>query len=278
MSLRIGVSPWADTRAGMLRVARAAFDAGLGTFWLGDGLLGRADFPVWSGGMETFTELAWLAGTFPGCSVAVGAAVLPLRDPLWVAKQAASLDHLTDGHFTLVLAPGFWPEEFAASGRDFATRGASLEAGVRTLQQVWAPDAPEIGPSPPPFTPGGPPIWLAGARATLRRALRLGLPFQASRMGPEALAPLAAEWFGEGGTEFGIRIRMQLDTAVDDGTATTTGAITGPAGYLLEQVNAYRDLGVTDVSIMPGQDADTSVRTIEAFASDVLPAMADLSR
>jgi alkanesulfonate monooxygenase SsuD/methylene tetrahydromethanopterin reductase-like flavin-dependent oxidoreductase (luciferase family) len=274
MSLRIGVSPWADTRAGTLRVAEAAVAAGLGTFWLGDGLLGRADFPVWSGGMETFTELAWLAGRFPGCSVAVGAAVLPLRDPLWLAKQAASLDHFTEGRFTLVVAPGFWPDEFAAEGVDFTTRGALLEEGVGLLRKLWSTTAPATGPSPPPFTPGGPPLWLAGARATMRRALRLGLPFQASRMGPAELAPWAAEWFDHGGTVLGIRIRMQLSAQVDDGTATATGAITGPAPYLAEQINAYRQLGVSDLSVMPGQDADTSVATIEAFAADVVPALA----
>ena len=80
MSLRIGISPWAEDRAGMELVAEAAVSGGLGTFWLGDGLLGRPDFPAWSGGMEAFAELAWLAGRFPGCSVALGAAVLPLRD------------------------------------------------------------------------------------------------------------------------------------------------------------------------------------------------------
>jgi len=275
MSLRIGISPWADTRAGMERVAEAAVEGGLGTFWLGDGLLGRSDFPVWSGGMEAFTELAWLAGRFPGCSVALGAAVLPLRDPLWVAKEAATLDQLTEGRFTLALAPGNWPGEFAVEGRDFAARGATLEAGVRTLQEIWAPDAPEVGPSPRPWTPGGPPLWLAGAHPTMRRAIRLGLPFQASRVGPAGLAPIAAEWFQDGGKVLAVRVRMSLGAQACDGTdgVDPAAAIIGPPGYLAEQVDAYRRLGVSDLSVMPGQDVESSLRTIEAFAVHVLPAL-----
>jgi alkanesulfonate monooxygenase SsuD/methylene tetrahydromethanopterin reductase-like flavin-dependent oxidoreductase (luciferase family) len=273
MGLRIGISPWAEDKAGMEKVAEAAVSGGLGTFWLGDGLLGRPDFPAWSGGMESFTELAWLAGRFPGSSVALGAAVLPLRDPLWVAKQAASLDQLTEGRFTLVLTPGNWPDEFAAEGRDFDGRGAVLESGVRTLQDLWSADAPELGPSPGPFTPGGPPLWLAGARATMLRAIRLGLPFQASRVGPAELAPTAAEWFDRGGTVLGVRVRFGLSAGVNDQGATTAGAIIGPPAYLAEQIDAFVRLGITDLSIMPGQDEQTSLRTIEALVEKVIPAL-----
>ena len=283
MSLRIGISPWAANRDGVERVAAAALSVGIGTFWLGDGLLGRPDFPAWSGGMESFGELAWLAGRYPGASVALGAAVLPLRDPLWVAKSAATLDQLTEGRFTLVLAPGNWPDEFAAMSRDFGRRGAALESGLRTLREIWSASAGDGGPSPRPFSPGGPPIWLAGARATMLRAIRLGLPFQASRIGPSALAATAREWFDRGGTELAVRVRMGTGRAgsgaaaggpgkfsADPPTATDTGALIGSAAFLAEQVGAFRRLGVTDLSIMPGQDLDSSLRTIEALAEAAL--------
>jgi alkanesulfonate monooxygenase SsuD/methylene tetrahydromethanopterin reductase-like flavin-dependent oxidoreductase (luciferase family) len=274
MTFRIGLSPWAATRAGTERVAAAAVNGGIDTFWLGDGLLGRPDFPVWSGGLESFSELAWLAGRFPTASVALGAAVLPLRDPLWVAKSAATLDHLTEGRFTLVLAPGNWPDEFAAEGRDFDTRGATLESGLGTLQELWALDAVDTGPSPRPWTPGGPPLWLAGARATMRRAVRLGLPFQASRVGPTGLAATAREWFDSGGTTLAVRVRIGLGDRVNADDRDGTGSLIGPTGFLADQVEAYRQLGVTDLSVMPGQDAETSLRTVHALVEHILPALA----
>jgi alkanesulfonate monooxygenase SsuD/methylene tetrahydromethanopterin reductase-like flavin-dependent oxidoreductase (luciferase family) len=274
VSLRIGISPWAANRAGVERVAEAALNAGIDTFWLGDGLLGRPDFPAWSGGMESFGELAWLAGRYPGASVALGAAVLPLRDPQWVAKSAATLDQLTEGRFTLVLAPGNWPDEFAAMSRDFDGRGSALESGFQTLREIWSAGPGDGGPSPRPFSPGGPPIWLAGARATMLRAIRLGLPFQVSRIGPSALAPTAREWFDRGGTTLAVRVRMGVGGSESTTpTATDTGALIGSAAFLAEQVDAFRQLGVTDLSIMPGQDVDSSLRTIEALAEVALPAL-----
>lgn len=277
-SLRIGISAWASDRAGVETVAEAALQAGIGTFWLGDGLLERPDFPPWSGGMESFGELAWLAGRYPGASVALGAAVLPLRDPQWLAKSAATLDQLTEGRFTLVLAPGNWPDEFAAMGRDFDGRGAALEAGFRSLKEIWSAGTGDGKPSPRPWSAGGPPVWLAGARATMLRAIRLGVPFQASRIGPSALAPTAREWFGRGGTTLAVRVRMGVGhggtgSGPAAATATETGALIGPPSFLAEQIDAFRELGVTDLSIMPGQDADASLRTIEALASHALPAL-----
>jgi alkanesulfonate monooxygenase SsuD/methylene tetrahydromethanopterin reductase-like flavin-dependent oxidoreductase (luciferase family) len=279
VSLRIGISPWAASRSGVERVAEAALGVGIDTFWLGDGLLGRPDFPAWSGGLESFGELAWLAGRYPGASVALGAAVLPLRDPLWVAKSAATLDQLTQGRFTLVLTPGNWPEEFTAMGRDFGGRGAALESGLWSLREIWSAGAGDSGPSPRPWTPGGPPLWLAGARATMLRAIRLGLPFQASRIGPSALAPTAREWFDRGGTKLAVRVRMGVEgsgpgAGSSPPTATDTGALVGSAAFLAEQVGAFRQLGVTDLSIMPGQDVEASLQTIAALAEQALPALA----
>jgi alkanesulfonate monooxygenase SsuD/methylene tetrahydromethanopterin reductase-like flavin-dependent oxidoreductase (luciferase family) len=132
-SLRIGVSPFGASRGEVLRLATAAIDGGITTLWLGDGLLDTTDFPLWSGGLESFTELAWLAGTLPKAALGCTAAVLPLRDPLWLAKQAATIDQLTEGRFTLVVTPGFWEREFAFRGLDFKTRGSLFEAGLDTL-------------------------------------------------------------------------------------------------------------------------------------------------
>jgi hypothetical protein len=53
----------------------------------------------------------------------------------------------------------------------------------------------------------------------------------------------------------------------DDGI----GAVIGPPAFLADSVYAYRQLGVTDLSLMPGQDADTSLHTIEALVEQVLP-------
>lgn len=279
--LRFGISPFATSRAGAVRLARAAIDGGLDTLWLGDGLLATADFPGWSGALEPFAQLAWLAGAVEPARIGLSAAVLPIRDVVNVAKQAATLDVITEGRFVLVVAPGFWAAEFAFRGIPLGERGRRFDDAVDALRALWRGE-PHEGPfltirpgvvSPEPLTPGGPPLWLAGGRPTMERALRLGLPFQPSRALPDALAPTAGEWFDRGGTTLGVRIRVQADAAVPRGHQVDWHALAGPAPYLTEQLARYAAMGVSDISLIPGQDDRTSLHTVEVLAAEVLPAL-----
>jgi alkanesulfonate monooxygenase SsuD/methylene tetrahydromethanopterin reductase-like flavin-dependent oxidoreductase (luciferase family) len=274
--MRLGVSPFASTRAGALRLARTALDGGIDTLWLGDGLLASADFPGWSGSLEPFAELAWLAGALSPGRVGLSAAVLPVRDVVNVAKQAATLDVMTEGRFVLAVAPGFWPAEFAYRGIPLAERGARFDEGVEALRALWTGSAyagryvsvPAEGRvSPEPFTPGGPPLWLAGGEATMRRAVRLGLPFQPSRLLPDDLAPVASSFFAAGGTTLGVRVRVQASREVPRGHDVDWQALVGPPSYLAEQLARYEAMGVSDVSVVPGQDDETSLATVEALVA-----------
>ena len=282
MSVSIGVSPYGITRAGALAVADAAVSGGFDTLWLGDGLLVVDDFPQWSGGMEPFTELAWLAGRYPSVRVGVGAAVLPLRDPLWLAKQASTLAHLAGGGAVLGISAGFWEREFAFRGLSFAARGTRFADLIGTLQAALAGEAhagdvvplPEGGGRVSPIPPtGGVPVWLAGARATFERALQLGLPFQASRSSPDELAPLAREWFDRGGGTLAVRIRLTVEEAPGGtpGETVEWNTLGGSTEHALDQLQRYIELGVTDISIVPGQDDRVSLTTVEALATEVIP-------
>jgi alkanesulfonate monooxygenase SsuD/methylene tetrahydromethanopterin reductase-like flavin-dependent oxidoreductase (luciferase family) len=266
---RIGISPFGTTRDGAAEVARIAVDGGIDTLWVGDGLLVVDDFPRWAGGLEAFTHLAWLAGRHPGIRLGVGAAVLPLRDPLWTVRQAATLAHLTDGGVVLGLCPGFWARELVFRGLDPTSRGRRFDA---LLPVVGHHDGGRISPVAPP---GSVAVWLAGGRRTFDRALRHGRPFQASRMSPEALAPWAAEWFARGGGTLAVRVRMTVDEATADtpGDAVDWAGVSGDAASVAETIGRYLDLGVTDISIVPGHDDETSMRTVTALVDDVLPAV-----
>jgi hypothetical protein len=95
--------------------------------------------------------------------------------------------------------------------------------------------------------------------------LALGLAFQASRMTPAALGPWAEEWRDGGGGLLAVRIRMQVGDDVPRGDAVEWNSLVGPVSFLAEQLEAYRELGVGDVSVVPGQDEHTSLQTIAAL-------------
>jgi len=274
--LRLGISPFASTRDGARALAATAVSGGLDTIWMGDGLLANPDFPGWAGALEPFTELGWLAGA-TGCRrLGVSAAVLPVRDMAWLAKQALTLDVITDGGFVLAVAPGFWSDELAWRGVPFAARGTRFRDDLGMLRHLLGEAGRPGALAPAPSTPGGPPVWLAGGTATMQHALKLGLPFQASRLLPREVLPVAARWFAEGGTTLALRIRAQITTEAPAGHGVDWKAVAGPPSALVDAFGQYATAGVSDLSIVPGQDDDTSRRTVDALVTEVVPQLGDL--
>ena len=265
--MRVGVSPFGTSRRSVEQVAEQAVAGGIDTLWLGDGYLANLDFPGWAGGMESVVELSWLAGRLPSARVGLGAAVLTIRDPAWLAKQANTLARVAGGGFVLVVAAGFWARELQARGVPYEGRGARFESLIDTLSEslvdpALSPGMPDDGPVP---------LWLAGGQATMDRAVRRGLPYQASRATPEELAPTAARFFDAGGTVLAHRVRMELGSHTVRGQQVDWHAVIGSADRLLDALARYQELGVGDLSILPGQDDVTSARTVQALVSDVIP-------
>lgn len=267
--MRIGVSPFGSSRSAVLELADAAVEGGIDTFWLGDGLFRRPDFGGWRGGLESMVELAWLAGRHPQIRIGMTAAVLPLRDIDWLVREAATLDVVTEGRFVLAVAAGFWADELSYRGIEPAARGAELR---RRLGQLRAGLSGKRL-SPAPRTPGGPPIWLAGAEATMRLAAAEGLAYQASRALPDELEPYARLWRRLGGGLLAHRIYVEAGPGVPDGVEVARHSLSGSAQDLLAGLRAYRRLGVGDLSLVLGHDDDSGFGTLTVLTEQVLPAL-----
>lgn len=269
--MRIGISPFGSSRSAVLELADAAVESGIDTLWLGDGLFRRPDFAGWRGGLESMVELAWLAGRYPNVRVGITAAVLPLRDIDWLVREAATLDVVTEGRFVLAVAPGFWADELCYRGIEPAARGAELRRRLGRLRAGLSGERL----SPAPFTPGGPPIWLAGAEPTMRLAAAEGLGYQASRALPDELEPAATRWRQLGGRLLAHRIYIEAGSAVPDGEEVARHGLSGSASELLAGLLAYRRLGVGDLSLVLGHDDASGLNTLAVLTEEVLPALSD---
>jgi probable F420-dependent oxidoreductase len=133
---------------------------------------------------EVFVLFGYLAAATAAVELVTGVLILPQRQTVLVAKQAAEVDVLSGGRFRLGVGIGWNPVEFEALGEDFHSRGERSEEQIEVLRALWSEHAitfhgrwhhiEAAGINPLPVRRSIP-IWLGGSvDATLRRAARLG--------------------------------------------------------------------------------------------------------
>jgi alkanesulfonate monooxygenase SsuD/methylene tetrahydromethanopterin reductase-like flavin-dependent oxidoreductase (luciferase family) len=113
------------------------------------------------------------------------ALVVTMHDPIRLAEDLAVLDLITGGNrISITAGIGYRPLEFDMFGVDFERRAERFEEILRVLHEAWSGKAFSyrdtiVQVTPPPVTPGGPPIFLGGsAIRSAKRAARLGYGYR----------------------------------------------------------------------------------------------------
>jgi probable F420-dependent oxidoreductase len=109
--------------------------------------------------------------------------VAPFYHPVRLAEDVAMLDVISGGRFTLGIAIGYKPDEFALYGAELARRGARFEEQLSIMYRLWAGERVTVRSEsytvdgrlePLPVTKPHPPVWIGGwGDITLRRAATL---------------------------------------------------------------------------------------------------------
>jgi probable F420-dependent oxidoreductase len=158
---------------------------------------GIDDFPL----PDPLIWMAYVAAATTKIKLATGILILPQHNPVVVAKQVATLDHLSRGRVLLGIGVGWMKEEFDALGVPFEDRGARTDEYVAALRALWGQSKAsyrgryiafdDIYCRPQPAH-GTVPIIVGGhSSAAARRAGRLGDGFIPARGSPHALIELA---------------------------------------------------------------------------------------
>src|SRR5580704_5221523 len=248
--LRIGVQtihrrsepatrPWLPSIDEMRELVELVDRCGFDSLWVGD----HISFPVAI--LDPLLQLAQAAVVSRRLVLGTAVYLLPLRHPAPVAKQVATLDHLTEGRLIFgVGVGGEFAKEYEVCGVPIAERGARLTDGIMLLRAFWSGENvsytgrhyasfTDVPMRPPARQTGGPPIWYGGrSDGALRRTGRLADGWLSYVVTPDMYRAslekidAAAREAGRSMTQFGTghllftRIDDSYDKALDAATET----------------------------------------------------------
>ncbi len=252
-------------------VERAGFDS----LWIDDHIAFRGNY------LESLGALAACGARTERITLGSLVHLLPLRRPAIAAKAAATVDYLSGGgRFIFGIGVGGEEvKEFELCGVPKNERGARTDEAIEILRKLWSGEVvshrgkyfrfADTRQSPPPATPGGPPIWVGGrSDASRRRAAILGDGYV-----PYLFSPRRYEEGLEQIRQWAARAGRALEDLVRPWTPALHMFVN-----LSEKENAAYNAGAENLSLRYGRDMrevaekyllcgslDRCAETIESF-------------
>ncbi len=133
------------TPALIRRHAERAEDLGLEDVWVSEHIIVPRDkFPRSPLFFDPVLSLTWAAAVTKRVKLGTTVLVLPMRHPLPLAKELATLHNFSEGRLILGAGSGWLKEEFAALGVPFEERGRRLDEGIAMMRAVWSEDPGDV--------------------------------------------------------------------------------------------------------------------------------------
>ena len=218
--------------------------------------------------LDPFVTLAAAAAVTERLKLGTAICLVAQHDPIDMAKQVASVDHLSGGRFLFGVGYGWNVEEMADHGVDPKQRRAIVRERLLAARELWTKDEAgfegehlRVSPSwmwPKPVQKPHPPILFGGAPGPIlfRHIVELG-----------------AGWIPIGGK--GIReplvdLRRQMEEAGRD-PATLDVTTVGVTPDSIDKLRHYASIGVTRVVFfLPSAGADVIERVLDRYAEEFL--------
>jgi probable F420-dependent oxidoreductase len=276
---------------------------GFDSLWVWDHILLGVDpnFPI----VDSLSLLTAIAARTTRIRLGTGILVLPLRNPVVLAKQLASMDQLSNGRLLMGMASGWYKREFDAVGVPFDKRGKIMDENLDILTRFWTEDMvkgewthhkiPAGVMWPKPVQKPRPPILIGGyVDRVLQRAAVTGDGWLTYFYRPESFATAWAKiraYAVEGGknpdtllnaAQLPIRIgrsRAEVESGMMEwlgkewdyaswSESTKDSAILGSVDECVEQLKAHLDVGVQKIIFVPYK---YEMAQIETIAREIIP-------
>ncbi|TCK21535.1 LLM class flavin-dependent oxidoreductase [Pseudonocardia endophytica] len=264
----------------LLAGAALAEELGFDSGWVGDHLSFHPPL------LDALGALSGAAGCTRRIALGTGVLLLPMRHPVWTAKQVSTLDALAPGRVLLgVGVGGENPQEWEAAGVPVAQRGARLDESLDIVTALLRGEAvdhrgpllPTRSPALEPAPSAVPPIVVGGrSDAALRRAARVGDAWMGVWMSARRAGEVGerlGEFAADAGRPVPSRLMMLFvhvgdgagdDSAARDEAAAFVGgqyglpfdalerwALVGGEQQVADGLNALADAGVSGVILVP---------------------------
>ena len=231
---------------------------------------GRIGVPMETPFTDPLITLSFVAAHTTRLRLGTGINILPQCNPLLLAKQVASLDHLSGGRLLLGLGVGWLAEEFKAMGAPFENRGKRFEDYLTAMKKVWSGNLAEYQSQfldwhgfksfPLPNQRPHPPIIIGGhSMAALRRTVAMG-----------------DGWFGfaRNAGELGeilIKLRAAASAAERDPDSIEITSLWRDYESGMESLETFRQLGVSRLLVPLGLlERGDCEKNLNRLESDVL--------
>jgi probable F420-dependent oxidoreductase len=288
----------------LLPVADAAERLGFDSVWATDHALmcyaRESQYPYMRSGtevgmnpgiewLEPLATLSYVAAATERVRLGTSVLVLPYRNPVLVAHQAATLHLLSGDRLILGVGAGWMREEFEALGLDPAERGARTDEHLEVLRTLWRDDPASfdgrftsfgevvLGLSPRDSVP---PLWVGGnSRRALRRALRHGDGWHGFEVYSEDVPGIRSELdeladeVGRDPSELELSVVRGMVPAGREDESLVEGRrnLGASAAEMAEELGRYDGAGVGLVLIQVSLLAPLMPEGMEWFAAEVMP-------
>jgi probable F420-dependent oxidoreductase len=270
MNMRPCVTPEAIAAA-----ARAAEEAGFESFWGGEHLaladprIPASPMPPLTVFVDLNATIAFAAAHTRTLRFGMGIMILPLRNPVVLAKQIASLDAVSNGRLIFGVGIGNLEFEFNAVGMPFDHKGRRAEEAIAAMKALWTMDRAEhhgeffsfggVRAEPRPVQRPHPPIVLGGkSKYAFGRTARVGDGWFGYGLDLEAAANCIA----------GIRAACARHSRNFDEIEIS---ITPKAELDRDLARRYADLGVRRLIVSPGsRNVDDMLRAISSAHDNLI--------
>ncbi len=282
------------------RVARAAEELGYESVWTTDHVIvPKENAEPYGRIFECIVTLAMVAAITKRVRLGTSIIVLPMRNPVLFAKQAASIDAASGGRMIVGLGVGWNEAEFRNMDANFKNRGKRLDEAIPLLRMLWSSEhanfqgkythitdsifaplpAQTVGSSGEP----GIPIWIGGSsESSWKRAATLGDGWHPVGTPPERFAA-GVKYINELKSMRPVTISVRLSIDMNPTVPPTyehrgrlLRRLTGSDDDIRATLREYAVAGSEHTALFfPMDDIAVTLKQMERFMRDIAPEFKD---